>query len=380
MEADEHPSIPWAAIAGIIATVSVFAISQGLTFPLLTFILERQGHSSSLIGLSAAMTPLGIIASAPFIAAASKRFGSGQTALACAALSALILALIGWTQNAYLWFPLRFLLGVVINPLYVLSEVWMITLAPPSQRGRLLGLYAAIISIGFALGPFSLALVGTEGASAFILGVCSFIVCGLSLALVLPRLPELHLGEDGGSMRAFLPLAPVLLAAVFVAAAVEQVVLSLLPVYGIGHGLPEQRLATLLTVFVLGNIALQVPFGFATERWSPRALLVVGALVAALCCLLFPLLVETVALWPLIFALGAFSYGLYTVALVELGARFTGAMLIAGNAAFAMMFGVGGLVGSPIAGAAMDAIGLEGLPLALALFCVALAIFALLRR
>ena len=34
---------PWPAIAGIIATVSVFAISQGLTYPLLSLILERQG-------------------------------------------------------------------------------------------------------------------------------------------------------------------------------------------------------------------------------------------------------------------------------------------------------------------------------------------------
>ena len=36
--------IPWPAIAGIIATVSVFAISQGLTYPLLSVILERLGR------------------------------------------------------------------------------------------------------------------------------------------------------------------------------------------------------------------------------------------------------------------------------------------------------------------------------------------------
>ena len=34
---------PWAAIAGVIATVSVFAIAQGLSYPLLSFILQRQG-------------------------------------------------------------------------------------------------------------------------------------------------------------------------------------------------------------------------------------------------------------------------------------------------------------------------------------------------
>ncbi|MGO4840323.1 MFS transporter, partial [Rhizobiaceae sp. 2RAB30] len=70
--------IPWAAMAGIIATVTVFAVAQGLTYPLLSFILERQGTTSGLIGLSAAMTPLGFIASAPFIPALARRVGGGR--------------------------------------------------------------------------------------------------------------------------------------------------------------------------------------------------------------------------------------------------------------------------------------------------------------
>ena len=35
--------IPWAPLAGVMATVAIFAVAQGLTYPLLSFILERQG-------------------------------------------------------------------------------------------------------------------------------------------------------------------------------------------------------------------------------------------------------------------------------------------------------------------------------------------------
>jgi hypothetical protein len=90
---------PWAALTGIITTVSVFAVAQGLSYPLLSLILERQGTSSTLIGVSAAMTPLGIVASAPCIPFLSRRFGGGATALGCAGLAALLLALIGWTRD-----------------------------------------------------------------------------------------------------------------------------------------------------------------------------------------------------------------------------------------------------------------------------------------
>ena len=73
---------PWAAIAGVIATVSVFAIAQGLSYPLLSFILQRQGVSPGMIGLSAAMTPIGFIVSSPLIPGVSRWFGAGRTALA----------------------------------------------------------------------------------------------------------------------------------------------------------------------------------------------------------------------------------------------------------------------------------------------------------
>jgi MFS family permease len=371
---------PWAALAGVIATVSVFAIAQGLSYPLLSFILERQGTSSALIGLSAAMTPLGMIASAPLIPALGRRFGAGATALTCAGLAAMLLALIGWTQDLFAWFPLRFLLGAAINPLYVLSEVWVIALAPPKQRGRVMGIYTAIIAAGFAAGPLSLILVGSQGWPPFLVGIMAFLFCGMCLAAVLPRLPTVDAGGAEASVQSFLSHAPVLLLAVMVAAAFEQGALSLLPIYGLGYGIAEAGMSALLAVLIAGNIALQVPLGLAADRLAARSLLIACSVGTALGCLLLPFVIGTSVQWPLAFVWGALSYGIYTVALVELAERFTGAMLLAGNAAFALTWGVGGLTGPPATGAVMDAIGIQGLPLTLGLLCLGLAAVALIRR
>src|SRR5688572_29121909 len=105
---------PWAPLAGVIATVSVFAVAQGLSYPLLAFILERQGASAGMIGLSSAMTPLGLIAGSPLIPPLVRRLGAGPLALACAVAAALCLFLIGWTQDLIAWFPLRFMVGLAI--------------------------------------------------------------------------------------------------------------------------------------------------------------------------------------------------------------------------------------------------------------------------
>ena len=62
--------------------------------------------------------------------------------------------------------------------------------------------------------------------------------------------------------------------------------------------------------------------------------------------MLLPVFIETLAVWPLLFVVGATGYGIYTMALIELGNRFTGSALVAGNAAFAVMWGIGGIAGS----------------------------------
>lgn len=378
---DARAALPWAALAGIIAAVSVYAIAQGLTYPLLSFVLARQGDSPALIGLSAAMTPIGFICCAPLVPRITHRFGPVPTVLASATLGGMILFLIGLTRDATaFWFPLRFLLGAAVLPLYIVSEVWIIELAPAALRGRILGIYTSIISAGFAVGPFSLALVGTEGWPPFVVGVAAFFGCGCCLLLTRSRLPGGKPEEKPASLRSFLALAPVMLFAVFVTAVLEQVSLSLLPVYGLGHGIGEAEMSVLIGVLVAGNIALQIPLGLAAERWSARAMLAAVAAAAAIGALLIPLLIETPLIWPLIFLWGAASFGIYTVTLVSFGEQFSGSALVAGNAAFAVMWGLGGILGPSVTGTIMNALGVEALPLVLALVCAVLVAVRLGRR
>ncbi len=371
--------IPFAAIAGITATVTVFAISQGLSYPLLSFILQRQGASPGMIGLSAAMTPLGFIVSSLVVPALSRRFGAGRFAVACALISGTILAVIGWQQNIWLWFPLRFLLGFFANPLYVISETWLLAVTPAAKRGRIMGVYTSMISAGFAMGPLTLAIVGTAGWPPFIVGVVAFALCAISLLGLMGRLPDIS-GDHGTSVLAFARLAPLILFAVFAAAAFEQVLMSLVSVYGAAFGSPEHRMSLLLTVFIAGNIALQIPFGAMAERIGAGNMMLICAVGGLFGALLLPAVFATPLIWPLAFFWGAVAFGVYTMALVMLGERFSGPMLITGNSAFSLFWGLGGIVGPPVTGSVMSQVGPQGLPLTLAAISVALCAALFLAR
>ncbi len=372
--------IPWAAMAGTTATVTVFALAQGLTYPLLSFILERQGTTPGLIGLSAAMTPLGFIVSAPFVPALARRLGAAPLAILCSLLAALTLIAIAWTQGIWGWMPLRFLLGFFANPLYVISETWLISIAPAPRRGRIMGLYSSIVSGGFAVGPLSLGLVGTQGWPPFMIGIVAFLLCGLIVLAVVPRLPKVPQEGVATSVGGFFALAPLLLFAVFAAAAFEQTLLSLFAVYGAALGSAEERTASLITCFIAGNAALQILLGRVAEQIGSTRTMSFCVLASLAGCLLLPSIFDSWLIWPLVFAWGGVSFGIYTMSLVQLGERFTGQTLIAGNAAFAFVWGIGGIVGSPATGLAMQLLGYQGLPSSLGLLSCVLALFLMAER
>jgi MFS family permease len=368
----------WPLLVGVIAAVSVFAIAQGLTYPLLSFILAEHGASPTAIGLSAAMTPLGLIVSSAFVPWLARRLGSANLVLYSVVLATVTLELICAFQDVLIWFPLRFLLGAAINPLFILSEAWMISLAAPRQRGRAMGIYAATLSAGYALGPLTLAFVGSSGVTPFAIGLGAFVLCGLCLAAIRTRLPNPAAGGAEASVKGFASQAPTLLFAVLLAAAFEQAYLSLFPPYGLAYALSEAEVATLLSVLIVGNVVIQVPLGLAAERWQPRHVLIVCAALTAIGCLLQPLLMGTPLMWPLAFCLGALSYGAYTVALVELGDRFSGPMLVAGNSAFALTWGIGSMAGPLGTGALMDIFGIQGLPLTFGVLLIVFVIVAMM--
>jgi MFS family permease len=279
------------------------------------------------------------------------------------------------TQEVWAWMPLRFMLGFFANPLSVISETWLITITPASRRGRIMGLYSSVVSGGFGAGALSLGLVGSEGWPPFMIGIVTFLLCGLIMLAVVRRLPDMPQEGEATSLSGFFALAPLLLFAVFTAAAFEQTLLSLFAVYGAALGNAEQRIASLITCFIAGNAALQMSLGRLAERSGSTPTLLFCVVASLAGCLLLPLAFDTWLTWPLVFAWGGVSFGIYTMALIQLGERFTGQALIAGNAAFALAWGIGGILGSPATGLAMQLIGHQGLPLSLGLLSLVLALF-----
>jgi MFS family permease len=98
------------------------------------------------------------------------------------------------------------------------------------------------------------------------------------------------------------------------------------------------------------------------DRWRRTSVMTLAAGIVIAMAAALPTATQSYLIWPVAFLMGVAAYAIYTAALAILGDEFKGAELISGAAAFAATWGIGGIVGPPLAGAALDYFGVNALP------------------
>lgn len=355
------------------AAITVFGFAFGMTYPLLSLILESRGVASDMIGINSAMMPLGILLISPAIPYVTRRFGARNVAITAAVITAFAILAYKAFDTLAAWFVIRLVQGMTISVLFVLSEAWITESAGDANRGKVVAIYASVLSGSFGAGPLLISFIGIEGWTPFVLGAI-VIAVGILPFMLIRENPDADPEESTPSgFFEFAPKAPMLLAAVGIFSIFDAATLSLFPVYGIQNGLDLSTSANLLTALILGNMLLQLPVGWLADRFEHRWVLTGCALTATICLLILPLLILSPLKWPLLVVAGTAGYGVYTVSLASLGNRFSGSELVNGASAFALVWGFGALFGSVAGGWVMLGFGSHGLPISLALVYFLLA-------
>lgn len=348
------------AIGAAIACIAIVGMGLSLSIPLLSLEMGAMGASSTLIGASTAVAGVASIIAVPFIPRLAARVGVAPLLWASVATACATLLAFKATYDILLWFPLRFVFSVALTTLFVLSEFWINTAAPPARRGLIMGIYATVLSLGFAAGPAVLYLTGVAGWAPYVAGTGLFALAALPLLVARGLTPGLE-GEPSRGILAFLLAAPAATLAAFVFGAVETGTISLLPIYGLNLGWSAKDMAFLLSLMALGNVLFQIPIGLLSDRCDRRLLLFIVALVGAAGAAAIPLVSGDRALFgALLIGWGGMIAALYTVGLAHLGARFSGADLAGANAAFVLLYHVGLIAGAPAVGLGMDRLAPHG--------------------
>lgn len=356
-------------IIAALATVGACDIAFGLTLQLIPLLMNERGWPAWAIGLNSAMGPIGILLAGPFLPRIIARVGTRRTVLVIIGVLVLSLSAIS-SLPVWMWFPLRFFFGLSTGALFVVSEAWILSAATSENRGRVMGLYTCLLSMTFATGPLILPWTGIHGFLPWGIGIACVLLSILPLAFVKVSDEQFQQHGGNGSFFGFVRRAPMMLYAIAAATLFDNVLIAFFTIYGIRHGLDLAVASRVLGIGIIGNVLFSYPLGWLADHWSRKAVMFLSAGFTVVLSLSLLLVITHWSIWPVMMLLSPMAFAIYVVSLATMGDTFKGPDLIAGTAAVATMWGVGGLIGPPIAGVAIDAFGINAMPVTLACFFV----------
>lgn len=331
--------------------------------PLLLLLLKQAEVSTTIAGLFAATTWLGIFIVTPFASVITHTLGRRPTMWLASTLP--LAATLGFllTDALWIWFALELMAGVAGGLRWVLAEAFIAEFAPPGKIGRYIGAYATMVGLTFVIGPALLAWVGPDNAQALWL-VMALLAIGLAWTALIPPLPpdpDRHTASIGlaGLWRA-VRAHPVIMLAGFLGGFFELGLASILPLYGLTLGLSASAAALLVSVSGMGGTLAALPAGMLADRFdSPvqgrRTLMAVcAALIFLSTCASAWVGFIPWLIWPMVIVWGASGGALYTLAMIDIGAREKGMTLVNATAVLVLTYTLGGLMASSVSGAVLD--------------------------
>ncbi len=360
---------PATAVLGLIPAVYfVFVAAEFALMTHLALQATADGRSALAVGLLATALWGGILLASSLAHAAVQRLGHarvfvGATAVACGATVSMALhgQFGGWLAGA-------FVLGLSGGWVWVAGEAWLAEAAPPAQRGLLVGLFETAVGLGLMAGPALVPLMRGIGVPPPLASV-ALMVLALAVSAVLLRVeppgaeaPDAAAasGPAAASGRA---LVLGLLAVAMLSGLMEGGVSALLPSIAMRLGETLESAAWLGALIGAGSALMQPPAGHLADRFGVRRITLLAWAVVLLtnAVLLAAATDPGAVLWGVGFALGGVGGAVYTLMIVELGHRLSGAALVRAIGVLVTAYALGTALGPSVGGALFDAAGLPGL-------------------
>ncbi|AWI52196.1 hypothetical protein DEH84_01065 [Aquabacterium olei] len=373
------PALPaglWRVMLGTTLVVS----SYSLLNPVLAVRLQTAGASNLAVGLVAMLPFLSVALLVPVVSRVFDRVGVGRAYRIGLLLE--LLSCLGYllTDDYRAWCALSLMAGMGAAAAWNATEGLIAHNVPATHRGRLTGLYQALLGAGMALGPFLPGLLGLTPTGANVLAAAGLALgLGITLAPSVSHLRAHHEDRPHVSLMAAWRFRPALAWAAVVGGVFEVGLSSVTTAHGSAVGLGLGAATSIAGVLGMGSFALQYPLGWLADHVPSRRLFAGGAALLALSGVAFtqatawpPLLWLCAALW------GGLGGALYTLSMIRVAHDFEDTSALAGTSAMIAGYTAGGALGPVVSGWFFDHAGVGGQGAWLAL--LGLSLLVLQRR
>jgi MFS family permease len=326
-------------------------LAQGSLLPHAGLTLERAGLGSSAIGLILASHALGLTLALPLTGPALARLGARTTLMGASGVAALLILLARLPLTPPTLTLALVLGGISLGLVFNLVEAWVNSLLPEASRGRWLAVHCTFYTLCQLAGPLVLDTLGGPAA----LGLAAL---GLLLSIGLAPRQGTPLEEDETASpepwHHWLREAPAILWGTGLFALFDALILGILPLYLIQQGQLASVALGAASLVLAGDCALEWVMGWLADRLG-RLPIQLGCGIGLLgCALLLPTSLGTPWASALLFLLGGCAGGIYVLAVMSAGQRYSGARLVRITALQGAVWGLAGCIGPALTGQLLD--------------------------
>jgi len=351
----------------IVSMISMAGITFGITMPLSTLTLKSWGISSTMIGLNSAMPALSAVLTTPFMPKFINYWGQKNVIRFCLVLVATCCICLPLFPDLFSWFILRFLLGAGGTGIWLLSEVWINGFAEDHNRGKIIGAYSALLSLGFIVGVLMFSVIGVESNTAFYLAA-GFVLIAAIPVWTMSDLPTNEMAEDI-SMWNHMVLSPGLMGSSWMMGFLYAATAYLLPIFALQFDLNYAQSSRTIAWLGSGELAMPLFVGWFADKVDKRKLMIFIALVTIATLSIMPFVFAAPLMrLGILFVLGGAIMSFYSLGLTMIGQKFKGSLLASANASFIFFLCLGEIIGPPVIGTAMDLFGTFAFGWSMALF------------
>ena len=341
--------------------LSIFSsmLGVGIILPLLPIYAENLGATGVWLGIIFAGFSISRTIIMPVAGRLSDR--RGRKLILGIGLFAFALTSLGyiWANDTASLLLVRFLQGIAAGMILPIAQAYIGDIAPEGEEGKWMGYFNATFFTGFGFGPLMGGILTEHlgmNAAFYAMGGLNLLAF-LGVALFLPEISTRKKATAANSSYKDIAASSVmrgLFSFRLGFALARGAFVTFLPILaGINLGLSPSLIGILLTVNILGMSLLQIPAGIIADRFSGRALVVLGCAIHLVALALIPAVGnfwQLLVLCVLLGIGGAIAMPAASVLAISQGKRFgMGVTMAAFNVAMSAGLAIGPILAGVIA-------------------------------
>ncbi len=269
-------SAPAIALAGIIVSMVLIAIGNGLMFAFIPLRLAAEGFEPAWSGLMITAMSAGGIAGCFLTGVLVARAGHARVFMTLSALVILSNVILAAWVIPSAWGAARAIYGFAVTGLFIVSQSWLNDVVGNEIRGRVMAIFYVAYVAGIGCGSYLIAFVDVSGPNAQTIAIAfaalSIVPVGLT-RLRPPAPPE----TASIAIRAVWSISPVAMVGMLAVGGLTMMVAGFSPIHLAATGYSKADIALLMLAIPLGTLLVQLPAGWISDHMDRRIVLLVAA-------------------------------------------------------------------------------------------------------